>query len=56
LTNPVYAGAYTYGKTHQEPYVDQTGRLRKRIRRLPRSKWTILIRDHHKGFIDWETY
>jgi DNA invertase Pin-like site-specific DNA recombinase len=56
LTNPVYAGAYTYGKTHQEPYVDQTGRLRKRIRRLPRSQWTILIRDHHKGFIDWETY
>jgi len=56
LTNPVYAGAYTYGKTHQEPYVDQTGRLRKRIRRLPRSKWTILIRDHHKGFVDWDTY
>jgi len=56
LTNPVYAGAYTYGKTHQEPYVDKTGRLRKRIRRLPRSQWTILIRDHHKGFIDWDTY
>lgn len=56
LTNPVYAGAYTYGKTHQEPYVDQTGHLRKRIRRLPRSQWPILIRDHHKGFIDWETY
>ena len=56
LTNPVYAGAYTYGKTHQEPYVDQSGRLRKRIRHLPRSKWMILIRDHHKGFIDWETY
>jgi hypothetical protein len=56
LTNPVYAGAYTYGKTHQEPYVDQTGHLRKRIRHLPRSQWTILIRDHHKGFIDWETY
>lgn len=56
LTNPVYAGAYTYGKTHQEPYVDPSGRLRKRIRHLPRSKWMILIRDHHKGFIDWETY
>jgi DNA invertase Pin-like site-specific DNA recombinase len=56
LTNPVYAGAYTYGKTHQEPYVDQNGRLRKRIRRLPRSQWTILIHDHHKGFIDWDTY
>jgi DNA invertase Pin-like site-specific DNA recombinase len=56
LTNPVYAGAYTYGKTNQQRYVDQAGHLRKRIRRLPRSKWSVLIRDHHKGFIDWETY
>lgn len=56
LTNPVYAGTYVYGKTQQERYVDQTGHLRKRTRRLPRSKWAVLIHDHHKGFIDWETY
>lgn len=56
LTNPVYAGAYTYGKTNQERYVDQTGHLRKRIRRLPRSQWAVLIRDHHQGFINWETF
>jgi len=56
LTNPVYAGAYTYGKTRQERFVDQNGRLRKRIRRLPRSQWSVLITDHHKGFIDWDTY
>jgi DNA invertase Pin-like site-specific DNA recombinase len=37
LTNPVYAGAYTYGKTRQERFVDPKGQLRKRIRRLPRS-------------------
>jgi DNA invertase Pin-like site-specific DNA recombinase len=56
LTNPVYAGAYTYGKTHQEKYVDQAGHVRKRVRHVPRSKWAVLIRDHHKGFIDWKTY
>ena len=56
LTNPVYAGAYVYGKTHQERFVDQSGRLRKRIRRLPRSQWAVLLHDHHKGFIDWDTY
>ena len=56
LTSPVYAGAYTYGKTHQERYVDQAGHLRKRVRHVPRSKWAVLIRDHHSGFIDWETY
>lgn len=56
LTNPVYAGAYTYGKTCQERYVDETGRVKKRTRRLPLSEWTVLIPDHHKGFIDWEAY
>jgi len=56
LKNPVYAGAYTYGKSRQERYVDETGRLRKRLRRLPRSQWAVLIPDHHQGFIDWNTY
>ena len=56
LTNPVYAGAYVYGKTRFERYVDQTGRVRKRVRRLQRSEWPVLIRDHHRGFIDWDTF
>ena len=57
LANPVYAGAYVYGKSRSERYVDKdTGELRKRVRRLPRSQWSVLIREHHEGFIDWETY
>jgi DNA invertase Pin-like site-specific DNA recombinase/uncharacterized protein YndB with AHSA1/START domain len=56
LTNPVYAGAYTYGKTQQDRCVDGDGRFRKRVRRLPPSQWHVLIRNHHEGFIDWETY
>ncbi len=56
LTNPVYAGSYAYGKSRFERYVDETGRVRKRARRLPRSEWSILIRDHHPGFIDWDTF
>lgn len=56
LTSPVYAGAYAYGKTRQERYVDPAGQVRKRIRHLPRSEWAVLIPDHHQGFIDWETY
>ena len=35
---------------------DQAGRLRKRIRHVPQPRWAVFIRDHHKGFIDWETY
>lgn len=56
LNNPVYAGAYVYGKTQQERFVDQSGRLKKRVRRVPRSQWQVLIQNHHKGFIDWNTY
>jgi DNA invertase Pin-like site-specific DNA recombinase len=56
LTNPVYAGAYVYGKTRQERYVDESGKVRKRLRRLPRSEWAVVLRDHHEGFIDWQTF
>src|ERR1700756_508029 len=56
LTNPVYAGAYTYGKTRYERYVDANGAVRKRMRHLPMEQWAVLIRDHHPGFIDWATF
>lgn len=56
LTNPVYAGAYCYGKTRTERYVDEHGTLKTRLRRLPQSQWAVLIREHHEGYIDWATY
>ena len=56
LTNPVYAGAYAYGKSRHERYVDDQGNIRKRVRKLPREQWAVLIREHHPGYIDWETY
>jgi len=56
LTNPVYAGAYTYGKTKYERYVDEHGAVKKRIRHLPMDQWAVLIPDHHPGFIDWAAF
>lgn len=56
LTNPTYAGVYTYGKTRQECFVDENGQVKKRVKRLPQSKWAVFIHDHHKGFVDWNTY
>lgn len=56
LTSPVYAGAYVYGKTRHERYVDEHGRVKKRVRKLPQSQWGVLIPEHHEGFIDWATY
>jgi DNA invertase Pin-like site-specific DNA recombinase len=56
LTHPAYAGAYVYGRTRKERYLDPSGVLRQRSRRLPRDQWEVLIPDHHPGFIDWDTY
>ena len=56
LTNPVYAGAYTYGKSHRERYVDDQGRLRKRSRLLSMAEWPVLLPEHHLGYIDWATF
>ena len=56
LTNPAYAGAYAYGKSRRETMLDASGVRRKRVRKLPRSEWQVLIPDHHPGFIDWRTY
>lgn len=56
LTNPTYAGAYTYGKTRQECFIDVNGQVKKRVKRLPQSKWAVFIHDHHKGFVDWNTH
>jgi hypothetical protein len=56
LANPVYAGAYCYGRSRQERYIDPQGGLKTRVRRLPQSQWAVLIKDHHEGYIDWATY
>lgn len=56
LTNPTYAGAYAYGRTRRERYVDDHGNVRDRQRHQPRDRWSVLIRDHHPGYVDWETY
>jgi hypothetical protein len=56
LSNPVYAGAYVYGKTRNERYVDEHGTVRKRVRHLPREDWSVFLPGHHEGFIDWTMY
>jgi DNA invertase Pin-like site-specific DNA recombinase/predicted DNA-binding transcriptional regulator AlpA len=56
LTNPVYAGAYAYGKSRRERYVDEQGTLRRRTRHLPIAEWSVLLPEHHPGFIDWATF
>ena len=55
LTNPVYAGAYAYGRTEHSMQYEQ-GQPRRRIRRKSRQQWWALIRDTHEGYISWKQF
>jgi DNA invertase Pin-like site-specific DNA recombinase len=56
LTNPIYAGAYVFGKTEVRTKIIN-GRARKTSgHHKPQEKWSVLIRDHHSAYIPWEQY
>lgn len=56
LTNPVYAGAFVFGRTRTEKHLGADGRVVVRTRQVARDEWEVCIPDHHAGFIDWDTY
>lgn len=56
LTNPAYAGVYGYGRSKTERYLDEAGQMRSRQVGLPLSEWTVVIPDHHEGFVSFDTY
>jgi hypothetical protein len=56
LTNPIYAGAYAFGRTTSKVSVEQG---RKRVRRgvhRPMAEWDVLIKDHHEAYITWDEF
>jgi DNA invertase Pin-like site-specific DNA recombinase len=56
LTNPVYAGAYAFGRTTSKVIIEDG---RKRIRRglhRPQTEWDVLIKDQHEGYITWDEF
>lgn len=56
LSNPVYAGAYAFGRTETRVRIeDGRKRIVHGVRRA-REQWQVLITEHHPGYIDWETY
>jgi hypothetical protein len=56
LTNPVYAGAYAFGRRGTTVALAE-GRKRM-IRTVHRTSesWEVLIKDHHEGYISWEEF
>src|SRR5947209_1572525 len=56
LTNPVYAGAYVFGRTGSRARLDGGRKVITHGVARPREEWEVLIRDHHDGYISWEEY
>jgi len=56
LSNPVYAGAYVYGRYRSKRTVTPDGGVRARTVELPRPEWAVCIQDHHRGYVNWDTY
>jgi hypothetical protein len=56
LKNPFYAGAYAYGKGEKRTEIVD-GRARTSYgHRKPLAEWTVLLKDHHQGYIDWAEF
>ena len=56
LTNPIYAGAYVFGRTGSQVRVEAGRELITRGIRRSQNEWEVPIRDHHAGYISWEDY
>ena len=55
LRNPMYGGAYAYGKTERTLH-DEHGEPRTSSRRTPRDQWLALIPDAHEGYVSWNDF
>lgn len=55
LKNPIYAGAYAYGR-RSETKVIVDGEIHTARRCKGPDEWTALIQDAHEGYITWEAY
>ena len=56
LTNPVYAGAYAFGRTGSRITIENGRKRILRGYRKDRSDWAVLLVDHHEGYLSWTDY
>jgi DNA invertase Pin-like site-specific DNA recombinase len=53
ITNPVYAGVYSYGK--RKKIYDPVHQVH-HVYNQPREKWLVFLADHHEGYISLKTF
>lgn len=56
ITNPMYAGAYAFGRTGERTSLKGDRATKTRGHVKPMASWTVLIKDHHAGYISWQEF
>jgi excisionase family DNA binding protein len=56
LQNPMYAGAYAYGRSKTSVRIEEGRKRSVRTNQRKPEDWSVLIIDHHEGYIDWDAY
>jgi hypothetical protein len=54
LKNPVYAGAYAYGRSKTVVRLEDGQKQVRRQVRSRREDWAVSIVDRHESYIDWD--
>jgi len=56
LQNPIYAGVYAYGRSKTSMRIEEGRKRAVRTRHRNAEDWSVMILDHHEGYIDWDAY
>src|SRR5690349_4155324 len=56
LTNPIYAGAYAFGRTCSRVSITDGRKRVVRGFRRDRCDWEVLITEHHRGYLSWAEF
>ncbi len=56
LHNPLYAGAYVYGRRPTEVVVKEGHAVKRQRSAQPAEEASVFIQDHHPGYISWAQY
>jgi DNA invertase Pin-like site-specific DNA recombinase len=56
LHNPLYAGAYVFGRSEERLRLVDGKVRRRQLKRFPQQEWKVCLRDRHPAYITWEEF
>jgi excisionase family DNA binding protein len=56
LTNPIYAGAYAFGRTGSRTTIADGRKRIVRGHKRDRHEWEVLLTEHHEGYLSWAEF